>query len=229
MDVESLFKISYGLYAVCSKFGIKSNAYIANTVFQVTAEPAKFAISCNKNNYTYGLIKDSGLFSFSILNMEAKAELIGLLGYKSGKDIDKFAEIKHIFGKSGCPIITEDTIAWFECRVVNSFDVGTHVIFVGELIENQMLHAMGEPLTYAYYRDIKKGKAPKNAPTYVKVEEFKSELSKRIYYCPACGYEYNPDLGDPDSMINPGTEFEDLPDNWECPVCGLSKSDFVLK
>ena len=51
-----------------------------------------------------------------------------------------------------------------------------------------------------------------------------SALAK--YVCNVCGYEYDPAAGDPDSGIAPGTAFEDLPEDWVCPVCGASKSDF---
>ena len=46
------------------------------------------------------------------------------------------------------------------------------------------------------------------------------------YVCQVCGYIYDPALGDPDSGIEPGTPFEDLPDDWTCPVCGATKDDF---
>ncbi len=46
------------------------------------------------------------------------------------------------------------------------------------------------------------------------------------YQCPACDYIYDPALGDPDSGIAPGTAFEDIPDDWVCPDCGLAKADF---
>lgn len=46
------------------------------------------------------------------------------------------------------------------------------------------------------------------------------------YVCTVCGYVYDPEVGDPDNDIKPGTKFEDLPDDWECPVCGASKDEF---
>ena len=51
---------------------------------------------------------------------------------------------------------------------------------------------------------------------------------RQKYICTVCDYIYDPALGDPDSGIAPGTLFEDLPEDWECPVCGVSKSDFEL-
>lgn len=47
------------------------------------------------------------------------------------------------------------------------------------------------------------------------------------YRCTVCGYVYDPVEGDPDGGIDPGTDFNDIPDNWVCPVCGVSKSEFV--
>jgi rubredoxin-NAD+ reductase len=44
--------------------------------------------------------------------------------------------------------------------------------------------------------------------------------------CTVCGYVYDPELGDPDSDIEPGTAFEDLPEDWVCPECGVGKEDF---
>jgi rubredoxin len=46
------------------------------------------------------------------------------------------------------------------------------------------------------------------------------------YRCTVCGYIYDPEVGDPDSGIEPGTPFENLPDDWTCPVCGVSKDMF---
>jgi rubredoxin len=55
-------------------------------------------------------------------------------------------------------------------------------------------------------------------------KEAKPEMAK--YECTVCGYIYDPELGDPDSGIKPGTPFEELPDNWVCPVCGAAKDEF---
>ncbi|QLH74363.1 MAG: rubredoxin [Methanomassiliicoccales archaeon] len=47
------------------------------------------------------------------------------------------------------------------------------------------------------------------------------------YVCPICGYIYDPEKGDPDSGISPGTSFEDIPDDWHCPYCGATKNSMV--
>jgi len=232
MNTEAFFKITYGLYIVSSGSGEKKSGYIANTAFQVTSEPPQVAIACNKDNYTSNLIKESKAFSISVLKQKASSNLIGLFGYKTGKDTDKFSTTNHITGSTGTPIVTDGTIAWFECKLVNQLDVGTHIIYIGEIIGNDLLSAAGDPLTYDYYRNVKKGKAPKNAPTYIKevvAETSKTPSSGGVkYQCMVCDHIYDPVEGDPDGGIAPGTAFEDIPDDWVCPVCGAAKSDFEM-
>ena len=60
---------------------------------------------------------------------------------------------------------------------------------------------------------------------YIKFERNKVNKMKK-YVCVPCGYEYDPEVGDPDNGIEPGTAFEDLPDDWVCPVCGVGKDEF---
>jgi rubredoxin len=48
------------------------------------------------------------------------------------------------------------------------------------------------------------------------------------YKCIICGYIYDPSEGDPDSGVAPGTAFENIPESWVCPVCGVSKEDFII-
>lgn len=52
------------------------------------------------------------------------------------------------------------------------------------------------------------------------------EVMMDKYVCDICGYVYDPETGDPDNDVNPGTTFEDVPDEWLCPVCGAGKDDF---
>jgi len=228
MNIEAFFKISYGLYIISSSDGEKKNGYIGNSAFQVTAEPAQIAISSNKNNYTTELIRASKKFSISVLKQNAKSEIVGLFGYKSGKDINKFESISYITGETGVPIVTEDSVAWFECVVKQEFDVGTHLIFIAEIVNNDLLND-DLPLTYSYYRETKKGIAPKNAPTYIdksKLETKKEEIKSEKYKCLVCGYIYDSASGDDVNHIPKGTKFEDLPDDWVCPICGEDKEMF---
>jgi len=231
MNIESYFKISYGLYIVTTQSGYKKGGYIANTLFQVTSTPPQFAISCNKDNYTAELIKQSGVFGFSVLSEKADPALIGNFGYKSGCDFDKFEGVNYFNGKSGIPIVTDSSVAWFECNVKQSFEVGTHIIFIGEVADNGIIEDKGKPLTYSYYREVLKGYSPKNAPTYIEKEKIESTTEKiaqqsEVWQCQLCHFEYESAKGDPISGIPAGTSFSDLPDDWVCPICGADKSMF---
>jgi flavin reductase (DIM6/NTAB) family NADH-FMN oxidoreductase RutF/rubredoxin len=222
INFEALFKVSYGLYIVSSGNKERGNGFISNTVFQVTSEPPRFAACCNKDNFTAGFIQDSGFFSVTILHQETAPEIFGRFGYKSGKDFDKMEGMSVIYGETGVPVVLNDCIAYLECRLVQTFDVGTHLIFIGELIRSEMLDDSKEPLTYLFYRQVRKGVAPKNAPTYIdksKLEKSGPAASFKKYKCSACGYIYDD--------AKESVKFADLPDDWVCPACGTEKADFI--
>ncbi len=235
MDTTTFFKISYGLYIVSSKDGNNYNGHVSNTVFQVTADPPKFAVATHKDNLTTEYIRKSGVFSVSILQRDVDLEFLGPWGFKSGKTTDKFRGSNYKTGKTGAPILLDKTIAWIECEVKDVFDTGTHILFIGQAVDAGIVDDHAEPLTYSYYRDVIKGLSPEKAPTYsgdklekhTTSESVKKETPRR-YQCMVCGFIYDPEEGDPDSGIKPGTAFEDIPDDWYCPVCGVSKKDFVL-
>jgi len=226
MDIKVLYKVSYGMYIVCSKSKDRFNGQIANTVVQVTADPPKLSVCINKKNLTHQYIRESNIFAVSILEKDATIQLIGNFGFKSGREFDKFKGIEYKLGKTGVPVIVSNCLGYIECELENSVDAGTHTIFIGKIVGTQMLKD-GEPLTYAYYHQVKKGKTQKNAPTYIKNESKKiKEGNMEKYKCSVCEYIYDPKKGDPDSGIEPGTSFEDLPEDWVCPVCGAGKDSF---
>ncbi|BDC36228.1 MAG: High molecular weight rubredoxin [Candidatus Methanoliparum thermophilum] len=230
MDNKALYKISYGLYVVTSKKGKRLNGQIANTLIQVTSDPIQVAVAINKNNLTHEFIKDSKIYATSILSKTTPMEFIGKFGFKSGKDVEnKFENVKYKIGRTGAPIVLDNSIAYLDIEMVNSIDVGTHTIFIGKVVDAEVIDDNEEPMTYAYYHEVKKGKSPKNAPTYIEEKKKESKESEKMdkYRCSVCGYQYNPVKGDPYSGIEPGTPFEELPDDWVCPVCGASKDQFV--
>ncbi len=224
MNLKALNTLGYGVYVICSKDDGKFNGQIANTVFQVCSEPPTVAIAINKKNLTHDFIKKSGVFSASVLSQNTPLSFIGQFGFKSGRDIDKFAGVNHRVGETGAPIVLDNALAYLEAKVTGQMDVGTHTLFTGEVVAADILQ-QGEPMTYAYYHQVKRGTTPKTAPTYTaEKKEEKSAMSK--YECTVCGYIYDPAVGDPDGKIPPGVPFESLPDSWVCPVCGAAKSDF---
>jgi len=224
VNTKALRSLSYGLYVVASEKQGKLNAQIANTVVQVTSEPPTVAVCINKQNLTHEFITQSKAFTASMLSQDTPLSFIGHFGFKSGREIDKLKDINYRLGETKAPIVLDHSLAYLEARVINQVDVGTHTIFVGELVGADVL-SEGEPMTYAYYHKVKRGTTPKTAPSYI--EERKETVSKMAKYkCSVCGYVYDPELGDPDGGIKPGTSFEEIPDDWVCPVCGASKDQF---
>lgn len=224
MNPKALYNISYGLYIITSKKGDMLNGQIANTAFQISNDPPTLAVSINKNNLTHEYIKACKFFAVSVIAQAAPLSLIGQFGFKSGRDVDKFAGVKNKLTQNGVPYVDDHTLSYIEAKVVYEFDAGTHTVFVGQITEAEVL-GEGDPMTYAYYQQVKKGGVPPSAPTYIKKEEEQS-MSSEKYVCSVCGYVYDPAAGDPDSGIAPGTAFADIPDDWVCPVCGASKKDF---
>jgi flavin reductase (DIM6/NTAB) family NADH-FMN oxidoreductase RutF/rubredoxin len=224
MNVKALHKLSYGLYVVSSRKNDRINGQIANAVFQVTSEPPTLAVCINKQNLTHEFIKESGVFAVSILAHETPLSFIGRFGFKSGREIDKFAGVNHMTGQSRAPVVTDHTLAYLEGKVTGEVDVGTHTIFTAQLVEADIIRE-GEPMTYAYYHEVKRGAIPRSAPSYI-AEERESRPKTARYRCRVCGYIYDPDLGDPDGDVKPGTPFEELPEGWACPVCGAEKGEF---
>lgn len=224
MDLTALFKVGYGMYIVSSLDGEKLNGHIANTMFQVTAEPPTIAVSINKQNLTHEFISRSRVFSVAILSEDTPMTYIGQFGFKCGRDIDKFAGIEYKLGLTGAPVPLDYTLAALEAEVISELDCGTHTLFLGKLVNAAVL-APGTPMTYSYYHEVRRGKSPKSAPTYFKHEQKVAPVAK--HKCDTCGYIYDEALGDPDAKVKLGTSFEELPADWVCPVCNEGKSSFT--
>lgn len=158
-------QISYGLYVVTSHLDGLLNGQIVNTVLQVTSEPPRVAVIINKNNLTHDFISKTKVFGASVLENTTPMTFIGLFGFKSGRNEDKLSKVEFIRGGTGAPLVTEHSLSVLEAKVIDEVDVGTHTLFVGDVVAAAVLKS-GEPLTYAYYHTHLKGKSPKSAPTY---------------------------------------------------------------
>ncbi len=224
MNRKALRTCTYGLYLITSRKGAGLNGQIANTVFQVASDPATIAVAINRQNLTHEFISDSRAFAASILSQDAPLSFIGLFGFQSGRNVDKLKDARYELGGTKVPIVIDYSLSYLEAKVVDQLEVGTHTIFVGELVGAEILRE-GEPMTYHYYREIKRGTTPKTAPSYIEEKkEAKSEMEK--YECTVCGYIYDPEPGDPENGVKPGTPFQAIPDDWVCPVCGAGKDQF---
>ncbi|MCL0041026.1 flavin reductase family protein [Thermodesulfovibrionales bacterium] len=166
MDTGALHKISYGLYVIGARKGQKFNAQIANTVIQVSSVPPRISVCLNKDILTHDFIYDSQAFTVSILAQDTPLDFIGRFGFKSGRETDKLKGINYKIGQTGAPIVLDNALAYLEAEVISEADAGTHTIFLAEMVEAETLMD-GEQITYAYYQQVKGGRTPKSAPSYI--------------------------------------------------------------
>ena len=211
MDFKILYDLSYGVYVVGAMDGKRPVGCIANSVMQITSSPAVVAVSLNRDNFTNVCVQRTGLLSVSVLGQDCDPSVIGTFGFQSSRTADKFPTVEFSL-KGGVPVL-EESVGYLVLRVIGSYETNTHTVFFAEMTDGARYG--GTPMTYAYYHAVIKGKSPKNAPTYQEAaSEPKAESAR--YVCSVCGYEY-------DGAV----PFEELPDDYVCPICGQPKSVFV--
>lgn len=196
MDTQALFKIGYGLYVLTAR-DEKDNGCIINTVMQVTSNPLQVAIAINKRNYTNEMIQKTRKFNLSILSEKADFSIYEHFGYKSGRDTDKFATFCNTKrSPNGLLYITKGTNAYMSAYVQHEMDLGTHSLFIAQLVAIENLND-DKSATYDYYQNNVK---PKTENTV-----------KKGWRCKICGYIY---------------EGEELPADYICPICKHGAVDF---
>jgi len=199
IDPAAMFKLSYGLFVLCAKDGVKDNGCIINTASQITASPLRISITVNKANYTHDMIIKTKEFTLSILDESAPFRIFEQFGFHSGKDTEKFSNVKYTERASnGIRFIPEHVNCMISARVLDAHDYGTHTIFIADVTESFLLSEIPS-VTYKYYFDNIKPKpqAPKE--------------NKKGYVCKICGYIH---------------EGEDLPADFICPLCKHGAVDF---
>ena len=197
MNTNVLFKIGYGLYVLTAREDEKDNGCIVNTVMQVTSDPCQIAVCVNKNNYTCEMIQHTKKFNVSVLAEGVSFEVFKNFGFQSGRNTDKFTNFTDVKrSPNGVLYITKNTNAYISAFVQQEIDLGTHIMFIAQLVEAEILSE--EPtVTYDYYQ--------KN----IKPKPQTSE--KKGWRCKICGFVY---------------ENEILPSNFVCPVCKHGAIDF---
>ena len=209
MDNKALYNLSYGVFVLGTalKDGggntTQINACITNTCFQAANSPVRIAISVIKQNLTCHMIEKSGVFALSVLDSSCDFEIIKRFGYQRGRDVNKFDGFEYKTDSNGCPYLTSKICSVLECRVLDQLDLGTHMLFVAEVTDAKVT-SQNEPLTYDHYQaEIKPKKSSQN----------NAGSEKKIvgWRCKICGYVY---------------EGSDLPNDFECPLCGHPAEDF---
>ena len=171
MNKKVFRQLSYGVYVVTTWDKGRAVGCTANSVMQITSDPATIAVSINHENYTNQCIKGTGRFAVSILGETTDPAIIGIFGFRSSIDTDKFEEAKKLVkgfepGVKGFLPVVPDACGYLCCEVTDQMETQTHTIFLGKVTEADMLKE-DNPMTYAYYHNVVKGTSPKKAPTYI--------------------------------------------------------------
>ena len=166
MDVTALYKFSSGLYVVSAATDDDYGACVINTGLQLTSQPLQVMVAVNKQNHTQGVIGRAGHFALTAITQEADMPYIGRFGFRTSTSFAKFEGIACEQTILGDPYTPECAACMLACEVVQTLDVGTHVVYVGEVKDAKVL-SDAAPMTYAYYHRTLKGKTPPKASSYV--------------------------------------------------------------
>lgn len=151
MNDKAMFRLSYGIFVLTAKEGERDNGCIINTAIQVTSVPNQICICVNKANHTHDMIKNMREFTVSVISQSADMELFRRFGFQSGADTDKFKDFTACKrGANGIYYITKDTNAYISVKVIKMVDLGTHTMFIGEIIDMDELSDIPSA-TYEYY------------------------------------------------------------------------------
>ena len=169
MDNNILSMLSYGMYIVCSEYENKKAGCVVNTLTQISENPDMVAVSIRKQSETGNIIEKSGRFTASILGKNADMDMVGVFGFMSSAETDKFECAPHNFNKNGMPYITSGCLGVISCDVLNVIDVGSHKLYIAKVTEMRRI-AEGEVMTYTDYKE--------------------SKNKKSGWRCTVCGYVY---------------------------------------
>ena len=195
-DLSALFNIGYGLYVVTSNDGSKDNGLIVNTVTQVTNTPNRIAVTINKQNYSYHIIKQTGIMNVNCLDISAPFSVFETFGFQSGRTTDKFQGIEELRSDNGLRFLPRHINSFMSLKVESCVDLGTHGMFICTVTEARVMEAK-ETMTYTYYQN------------HVKPQP--ETEGKKGYVCKVCGWVYEGDT---------------LPDDIVCPLCKHGAADF---
>ena len=222
IDKKAFYQLSYGMYVISTLEEDRPVGCVVNTFAQLTSAPFRVSVALNKENATTRALLKTGRYVATCLSTDATMDLIGVFGFRTSDEVDKFENYSPTYDEAGIPFVNQECVARFSVRVIDHIDVGSHLLFVGEVEEAEALP--GEPMTYAYYHAVKGGKTPPKASSYVPDDAddaatdaatdaaaSANDSERTVWRCTICGYE---------------VEADELPDDFKCPLCGMPKEKF---
>jgi flavin reductase (DIM6/NTAB) family NADH-FMN oxidoreductase RutF len=149
---KSLLKFkNYDVHSITTAHHGKMNANIATWVMQVAMGGKMLCVALYKVDFTIELVRSSNNLTINFLAQE-QTNLIAKLGRKSGRNTDKFKNLKYALDERGIPYLTE-AIGYIQCKVLHSTDAGDHEIFVCEVLKQVVLNPDKEIMTNNFLRE----------------------------------------------------------------------------
>lgn len=210
INKKILRSLSYGVYVVSAMDEKRPIGCVVNSAFQLTHDT--IAVSLNHENYTNSIIKKTKEFALSILSEKTDSRIISVFGFCSGKNNNKFEKLNYKM-INNLPIL-KNSVGYITLKTIQEIEVDTHTLFIAKIMGGEPFNDE-IPMTYKYYHDIIKGRAPKTAPTYISPDEIKEKSGNKSikYRCKICGYIYDGDITKES-------------DDYICPICKKPKSFF---
>lgn len=213
MELDALYKLTHGLYILGAADNGRPVGSVVDAVMQVANKPVVIALSCNNQSYTKECIERTGVFGLSVLCKGVDPFVIANFGFQSSRSIDKWENVDYCI-RDGVPYLN-DNIATVRCKVLQSIKYDSNTLFIAE-VQDCANGKSCEPLTYMDYRSYFKDEVIKRFNEVKQQKEKKMAEDKnegKHWVCTVCGYVYDGEI-----------PFEDLPDDWVCPLCGVDKS-----
>lgn len=222
MNPKVLSHLAGAVAAVGVKDENGPNACIASSAALIAgAKPAQaplISLALDSDSHSCACVERERVFTLSVLSEETPATVIGALGFVSGANTGKLENVRHKVLLEGVPVIKEKTCCWFLCQVLEQVSLRGRTVFLAEITAGSDLSA-GVPMSVRYYREMLHGSAPRRSPLYLSPELRRDQLGGESFVCTVCGYVYN----------DPNFGFEELPEDWFCPICHLPKRAFQRK
>lgn len=136
----------HGVYVVTTRLEDVVNGMTASWVAQVSLKPLLLMLSIAPARYSHRLIQESGVFAVNVLT-DTQVELGKRFGYKSGRQVDKFAGLEWTRAATGAPILPQ-AYAYLDLKLRDTFNAGDHTLFVGEVVAARILHPEAQPLVF---------------------------------------------------------------------------------
>jgi len=131
--IDIMANKNYDVAIVTTRLDEAVNGQTVAWITQASIKPPMVAIGLSERNYTYGLIKESGVFAVNFLPKN-RQDLVQSFGYKSGREVDKFQNLKYASALTKSPIL-EESAAFLDCKLAKICETGDHYLFVGQVVE----------------------------------------------------------------------------------------------